>query len=129
MPAKKPFPLRIAPALYERLAQWAADEFRSVNAHIELLLRNAVKQAERSPESALNLDRSHAAGLAQLSARPVKEKKAFPLRIDEKLYEAIAAWAERDRRSVNAQIERLLYAAAVGARRMSPPPDPPDEAP
>ncbi len=33
-------------------------------------------------------------------------KKQVPLRLDEKLYDAIAAWAEDDFRSVNGQIER-----------------------
>ncbi|MGI5988972.1 MAG: PTS ascorbate transporter subunit IIC [Lachnospiraceae bacterium] len=35
-------------------------------------------------------------------------KKQIPLRLNEKLYEAIAAWAEDDFRSVNGQIEYLL---------------------
>ena len=37
-----------------------------------------------------------------------KEKKQVPLRLSAKLYEAIAAWAEDDFRSVNGQIEYLL---------------------
>ena len=36
------------------------------------------------------------------------EKKQIPLRLSEKLYQAIAAWAEDDFRSVNGQIEYLL---------------------
>ncbi len=36
------------------------------------------------------------------------EKKQIPLRLSEKLYNAIAAWAEDDFRSVNGQIEYLL---------------------
>ncbi len=36
------------------------------------------------------------------------EKKQVPLRLNEKLYNAIAAWAEDDFRSVNGQIEYLL---------------------
>ena len=36
------------------------------------------------------------------------EKKQIPLRLSAKLYEAIAAWAEDDFRSVNGQIEYLL---------------------
>lgn len=35
-------------------------------------------------------------------------KKQIPLRLSNKLYEAIAAWAEDDFRSVNGQIEYLL---------------------
>lgn len=36
------------------------------------------------------------------------EKKQIPLRLSEKLYSEIAAWAEDDFRSVNGQIEYLL---------------------
>ncbi len=36
------------------------------------------------------------------------EKKQVPLRLSEKLYADIAAWAEDDFRSVNGQIEYLL---------------------
>jgi hypothetical protein len=38
----------------------------------------------------------------------VAEKKQVPLRLSEKLYADIAAWAEDDFRSVNGQIEYLL---------------------
>ena len=37
-----------------------------------------------------------------------KEKKQIPLRVSAKLYDAIAAWAEDDFRSINGQIEYLL---------------------
>ena len=36
------------------------------------------------------------------------EKKQIPLRISDKLYEALSAWAEDDFRSLNGQIEYLL---------------------
>ena len=36
------------------------------------------------------------------------EKKQIPLRVNEKLYNALVAWAEDDFRSVNGQIESLL---------------------
>lgn len=45
--AKKSFLLRISPELYEVLEHWAADEIRSVNSHIEFLLREAAKKAGR----------------------------------------------------------------------------------
>lgn len=35
-------------------------------------------------------------------------KKQVPLRLSAKLYDAVAAWAEDDFRSVNGQIEYLL---------------------
>jgi len=46
---KKQFPLRLDPKLHEALERWAADEFRSVNAHIEYLLREAALRAGRLP--------------------------------------------------------------------------------
>ncbi|MGI5901515.1 MAG: toxin-antitoxin system HicB family antitoxin [Desulfitobacteriia bacterium] len=47
MTAKKSFLLRIDPKLYNILAIWAADEFRSVNAHLEFLLRESARKAGR----------------------------------------------------------------------------------
>lgn len=47
MARKKQFPLRIDPKIYEALERWAADEFRSVNGHIEFILRDALKRAGR----------------------------------------------------------------------------------
>ncbi|MFD1773263.1 Arc family DNA-binding protein [Paenibacillus rhizophilus] len=50
MAAKKNFPLRIDPGLYEALERWAGEEFRSVNGHIEFLLRESLKRAGRLPD-------------------------------------------------------------------------------
>ena len=44
---KKAYPLRLDPELYGAIERWAADEFRSVNAHIEYLLRDALRRAGR----------------------------------------------------------------------------------
>jgi hypothetical protein len=41
-PGKKSFPLRLDPALYEALERVAASDFRSVNAEVEVLLREAL---------------------------------------------------------------------------------------
>lgn len=41
-PAKKSFPLRLDPALYAALERAAAADFRSVNAQMEVLLREAL---------------------------------------------------------------------------------------
>ncbi|MFD1360729.1 toxin-antitoxin system HicB family antitoxin [Lentibacillus salinarum] len=51
MAQKKHFPLRIDPKLYEILQVWAKDEFRSVNSHVEFLLRESAKKAGRLPKS------------------------------------------------------------------------------
>lgn len=47
MSKRKSFPLRIDPKLYEVLEKWAADELRSVNAQIEVILKEAAKKAGR----------------------------------------------------------------------------------
>lgn len=47
MAVKKNFPLRIDPKLFTLIESWAADEFRSINAHIEYLLRESARKAGR----------------------------------------------------------------------------------
>lgn len=47
MAARKSFPLRLSPELYGELRSWAEQEFRSVNAQIEFLLREAVQRRHR----------------------------------------------------------------------------------
>ena len=44
--------LRIDPSVHDALARWAADEFRSLNAHIEMLLRHDLNHAGRMPREA-----------------------------------------------------------------------------
>jgi hypothetical protein len=43
-PAKKAFALRLDPALYDQLERLAASELRSVNAEVEVLLREALSR-------------------------------------------------------------------------------------
>lgn len=47
MAKKKNFPLRVDPELYDIIQRWAQDEFRSVNSHVEFLLRESAKRAGR----------------------------------------------------------------------------------
>ena len=47
MPEKKKFLLRIDENLHAALEKWAADDLRSINAQIEFLLTQAVKNAGR----------------------------------------------------------------------------------
>jgi hypothetical protein len=47
MPERKPFLLRIDPAVLEALQKWAADDLRSLNAQIEFVLRDALAQHNR----------------------------------------------------------------------------------
>lgn len=44
---KKQIPLRISDALYQELAHWAEDDFRSINGQIEYLLTECVKWRRR----------------------------------------------------------------------------------
>lgn len=44
--------LRLDPAVHDALARWAADDLRSVNGQIELLLRRALAEADRMPRDA-----------------------------------------------------------------------------
>lgn len=46
--AKKQIPLRVSASLYQELAQWAEDDFRSINGQIEYLLTECVKQRKKS---------------------------------------------------------------------------------
>ena len=53
---RKPFLLRIDPALLNELERWAQDELRSVNGQIEMLLRQAV--AKRKGAAAARRDKT-----------------------------------------------------------------------
>ena len=46
---RKAFLLRLDPALHEAMQRWAADELRSLNAQIEMVLRRALDDAGRLP--------------------------------------------------------------------------------
>ena len=54
---RKPVLLRIDPAVHDALARWASDEFRSLNAHVEMLLRRALSDAGRLPQQAAPIPR------------------------------------------------------------------------
>ena len=47
MAEKKQVPLRLSEKLYNDLAAWAEDDFRSVNGQIEYLLSECVKQRKK----------------------------------------------------------------------------------
>ena len=51
MAPKKQIALRLSPELYNKLAAWAEDEFRSVNGQIEYLLVRCVKEREKGKGS------------------------------------------------------------------------------
>jgi hypothetical protein len=49
MAERKPFLLRVDPAVLEAVQRWAADDLRSLNAQIEYVLRDALHRAGRLP--------------------------------------------------------------------------------
>lgn len=54
---RKQILLRMDPAVHDALARWAADDLRSVNAQIEMILRRALVDAGRMPKQAAPLPR------------------------------------------------------------------------
>lgn len=51
MAERKPFLLRIDPAVLDALQKWASDDLRSLNGQIEFVLRRALQQEGRGPDS------------------------------------------------------------------------------
>ncbi len=47
MSEKKQVPLRISKTLYNQIAAWAEDDFRSINGQIEYLLTECVRQRKK----------------------------------------------------------------------------------
>lgn len=54
----------------------------------------------------------------------MSEKKAYPLRINAKVLEAVQHWADDELRSLNAQIEYVLRDALRKNGRLKAPADP-----
>ncbi len=50
MADRKPFLLRLDPALFDALQRWANDDVRSLNGQIEFLLTRALREARRSKD-------------------------------------------------------------------------------
>ena len=46
--SKRQIPLRLSSKLYEEIASWAEDDFRSINGQIEYLLSECVKQRKKN---------------------------------------------------------------------------------
>ncbi len=57
----------------------------------------------------------------------MSEKKAYPLRINAQVLEAVQRWADDELRSLNAQIEYLLRDSLRKAGRLKPPGQTTDE--
>ena len=56
MPERKPFLLRVDPALLEALSRWAADDLRSLNGQIEFVLRDALKRVGRDVRKPVDVE-------------------------------------------------------------------------
>jgi hypothetical protein len=65
MKQRKPFLLRLHPAVYDALDRWAQQDMRSVNGQIEYLLRQAVSK-------------HFGAGLASAESQPTLEEGPRP---------------------------------------------------
>ncbi len=52
MTDRKQVLLRVDPSVHDALMRWANDEFRSLNSHVEMLLRRALAEAGRMPKEA-----------------------------------------------------------------------------
>lgn len=50
MAERKSFLLRIDREVHDALSRWAEDDLRSLNGHIEFLLRRALREAGRAPK-------------------------------------------------------------------------------
>ena len=67
--------LRVDPAVHDALIRWANDEFRSVNAQVEMLLRRALTDAGRMP--------THAAPIPKRGRPRTSEQTTPPARTTE----------------------------------------------
>jgi hypothetical protein len=61
--------LRLDPAVHDALARWAADDLRSLNGHVEWLMRQALTRAGRMPDGV---------GEPARRGRPAKSSGAAP---------------------------------------------------
>ena len=52
MAERRPYLLRLDPAVLDALQRWAADDLRSLNAQIDYLLRRSLQEAGRLPTEA-----------------------------------------------------------------------------
>jgi hypothetical protein len=78
MPERKTLLLRVDPAVHEALVRWAADELRSTNAHVELLLRSALFRAGRLPRDIGDLPRRGRPPKTESASRAPQPSTASP---------------------------------------------------
>jgi hypothetical protein len=73
---RKPFLLRIDPAVLEALQRWANDDLRSLNGQIEFVVRHALRAAGRLPKSGEPADASRQA--EPVTQGPAKDAGDLP---------------------------------------------------
>ena len=59
MSKKKSFVLRINEETWAALEKWAADEFRSVNGHLEWMITNSLRKNGRLPKKSKSRDKEN----------------------------------------------------------------------
>ena len=59
MSKKKSFVLRINEETWVALEKWAADEFRSVNGHLEWIITNSLRKSGRLPKKSKSRDKDN----------------------------------------------------------------------
>ena len=67
--SKRQIPLRVSASLYEALAAWAEDDFRSLNGQIEYLLTECVRR-RRGMKIAKSAEENAREGLSSESPSP-----------------------------------------------------------
>jgi hypothetical protein len=55
---KKQILLRLSPSLWEELASWSEDDFRSINGQIEFLLSECVKRRKKGKSPGISEDQT-----------------------------------------------------------------------
>ena len=70
---KKQIPLRLSAKLYNEIAAWAEDDFRSVNGQIEYLLSECVRQRKKNGKNWISRL------ILTLDKKQRKTEKGFPL--------------------------------------------------
>ena len=75
---KKQIPLRISPKLFDEIAAWAEDDFRSVNGQIEYLLTECVRERERKAKNAaVCIEKTNKAAYENDKEKVAKVKETF----------------------------------------------------
>ena len=75
---KKQVPLRLSASLYDELARWAEDDFRSINGQIEYLLTECVNKRRKSKSKLVFQMTAEELANSGLDRPPRRLKEALP---------------------------------------------------